>query len=94
MRLLDRQASKQFSAHSARTFVGNDSRFMGNDSKFSMKEIPELPTGLKIYFDENMVEQVMNCDKPKDLVTELIVNFSNKAKLGLALQKTENLEQF
>jgi hypothetical protein len=72
MRLLDRQHSANTS-HSMRTMRPNDASFMDNNSKFSMQVIPELPTGLKIYFDEKMITAVMDSDKPKDLVTELIV---------------------
>jgi hypothetical protein len=71
MRLLDRQHSAK-SSHSMRTMGKNES-FMDNNSKYSLQVIPELPTGLKIYFDDKMITAVMESDKPKDLVTELIV---------------------
>ena len=68
MKHLDRGHSKDFSAHSARSY-GLSNSFFGNESSFK-KDIKELSTGLKLSFDENIVNMVLKADKPNLMLIE------------------------
>ena len=86
MKHLDRGHSKDFSAHSARSY-GLSNSFFGNDSNFKNREIKELSTGLKLNFDEALVQMVFKADKPSLMLNELVT--LHLKKLGIS----DNFEQ-